>query len=68
MTAKQALRERVDLLTEEEAEELLARLDWESSEFEELTSEESAELDSVLAGVATGDWSDGEELFRKLGV
>lgn len=68
MTAKQALRERVESLSEEEAEEWLARLEWESTEFEELTPEEAAEVDAAEAAIAAGDFIDGEELFRKLGI
>lgn len=68
MTAKQALRERIENLSEEEAAELLARLDWEATETETLTDEELAE---VLAGkreVAAGESVDGEEVLRKLGL
>jgi len=68
MTAKQALHERIEHLSEDEAEELLARLDWESTETETLTEEELAE---VLAGkreVAAGESVDGEEVFRRLNL
>ncbi len=66
MTAKQALHERIEHLSEEEAEELLARLDWESTETETLTDEE---MEEVLAGkreIEAGDWVDGEEALRRL--
>jgi hypothetical protein len=68
MTAKQALRERVERLSEEEAAEWLARFEWESTETETLTDEE---MDRVLAAereFAEGESVGGEEVFRKLGL
>jgi hypothetical protein len=67
MTAKEALLERVHDFSEEEAEELLARLDWESTETDTLTPEE---WDDVLAGeraIAAGDWVSLEEVKLRLG-
>jgi len=66
MTAKQALRERIEQLSEDEAEELLARLDWEATETETLTDEE---MEEVLAGereIEAGESVGGEEVFRRL--
>lgn len=68
MTAKEALRERIDDLTEEEAEEWLARMEWESTEFDELTDEEMADVLAGRAEIQAGNSIDGEELFRKLGI
>ena len=68
MTAKQALRERVENLSEDEAAEWLSRMEWEATESETLTEEELAE---VLAGkheIALGDSVDGEEVFRRLNL
>ncbi|MBE7519102.1 MAG: hypothetical protein HS107_07620 [Thermoflexaceae bacterium] len=66
MTAKQALRERIENLSEEEAAELLARLDWEASETEALDADELAEVIAARAEIGSGDFVDGEELFRRL--
>ena len=66
MTAKEALREQIERMSESEAAEWLARLEWESSESEELTPDE---LNAVLAGegeIARGDSVDGDSLFRRL--
>ena len=68
MTAKEALRERIDTLTEDEAAELLDRLEWESSE-EEIPTPEQVEL--LLAGEAEferGEFVDGEEFLRARGL
>lgn len=66
VTAKQALRERVEHLSEDEAAEWLARMEWDSTDSESLTDEQ---LQDVLAGkreIADGESVDGEELFRRL--
>ena len=68
MTAKEALRERVESLTEDEAAELLDRLEWESSE-EEIPTPEQVEL--LLAGEAEferGEFVDGEAFLRSRGL
>ncbi len=68
MTALQALHERVEQLTEDEAAEWLARIDWESTEMETLTE---AEMEEVLAGereIAAGNCVDGETFLRELGL
>ncbi len=68
MTAKEALREQVERMSEAEAAEWLARVEWESSETEELAPDE---LNAVLAGedeIARGDSVDGESLFRRLSL
>ena len=68
MTAKEALRERVESLTEDEAAELLDRLEWESSE-EEIPTPEQVEL--LLAGEAEcerGEFVDGEAFLRTRGL
>ena len=67
MTAKEALLERVYDLSEAEAEELLWRLDWDSTETDTLTP---AEFEEVLAGeraIAGGDWVSLEDVKRRLG-
>lgn len=68
MTAKQALIERVQDMTEEEASELLAQLEWNAAEFEELTAPELARVERGEAQVARGESIDGEALFRELGI
>ncbi len=64
MTAKEALRQRVDDLSEEEAEEWLARMEWESTTTEQLTPEEMAAVLAAEREVADGHTVDGEDLFR----
>jgi hypothetical protein len=68
MTAKEALRERIDDLSEEEAAELLAQIEWDATEEEELTPEEIALLDEVKTQFERGEVFDGEKLLRELGV
>ena len=68
MTAKQALIERVESMTEEEAAELLAQLEWESTEFEELTPAELAEVAEAEAQVARGDTVPLRDALRRLSL
>ncbi len=68
MTAKEALRQRVDDLSEEEAEEWLARMEWESTTTEQLTPEEMAAVLAAEREVADGHTVDGEDLFRRLNL
>lgn len=68
MTAKEALRQRVDDLSEEEAEEWLARMEWESTTTEELAPEEMAAVLAAEREVADGHTVDGEDLFRRLNL
>ncbi|MEP6871668.1 MAG: hypothetical protein ABI939_07440 [Anaerolineaceae bacterium] len=68
MTAKEALRERIDSLTEDEAAELLEPLQWESSD-EETPTPEQVEL--FLAGEAefeAGEFVDGEAFLPALAL
>jgi len=66
VTAKEALRERIDRLSEDEAAEWLARVEWESTGTETLTSEEVAEVLAADRELAEGKSVDGEEVFRRL--
>lgn len=68
MTAKQALLELVETMSEEEAEELLAQLEWESTEFDELTPEEEAEVEAGRADIAAGNSVNADEYFKRLKV
>ncbi len=68
MTAKQTLRERVERLSEQEAAEWLARIEWESTESEALTDEEMAQVLAAEREFAEGKSVSGEEVFRKLGL
>ena len=68
MTAKEALPTRIDDLSEEEAAELLAQIEWDATEEEELTPEEIALLDEVKTQFERGEVFDGEKLLRELGV
>ena len=68
MTAKEALREKIDQFSEAEALEWLARIEWESTETETLTADEMAEVAAAEAAIRSGDFVDGEALFRQLGL
>ncbi len=68
MTALQALRERVEQLSEDEAAEWFARIEWESTEMDTLTEEELADALAGRAEHLAGQSIDGEELFRQLGL
>ena len=68
MTAKEALRERIDTLTEDEAAELLDRLEWESIEEEVPTPEQVAEMLAGEAEFERGEFVDGEKFLRDRGV
>ncbi len=68
MTARQAPRERVDQLSEEEAAEWLERMDWESVPTESLTAEELAAVLAADQDIAEGHFVDGEDLLRRLGL
>ncbi|MBA4180939.1 MAG: hypothetical protein C0506_10160 [Anaerolinea sp.] len=65
MTAKEALRERIDLLTEEEAADLLDRLEWESTEEEELTPEEWARVREGERQIAAGETVDASAFMAR---
>ncbi len=67
MTVKEALKERIDQMTEEEAADLLAYLESEEDE-EELTPEEWEEVRRSREEYERGEYVDGEELFRELGL
>jgi hypothetical protein len=60
--------ERVEAMSEEEAAELLAQLEWESSEVEEMTPEEERRVRRGLAQIARGESIDGEALLKELGL
>ena len=68
MTAKEALHDRIEELTDEEAEELLARIEWEATEEEELSDDELALLEEGNADFARGDTSDGDAFLKRLGL
>jgi len=68
MTAKEALRDRVQQLTEEQAAEWLARIEWELTEFEEVSEKELAEILASQAEYERGEAVDGKELLRELGL
>ncbi len=68
MTAKEALKERVEQLSEEEAAEWLARIEWESAEFEELTTQELDLVRQSQAEYERGEALDGDELLQELGL
>lgn len=67
MTAKQALLDRVQSLSDEEAEELLAQLDWDATATESLTDAEWAEVREAERAFARGEGADGEEVLAGLG-
>ncbi len=68
MTAKQTLRERVEKLSEEEAAEWLARMEWEATAVEELDENELAEVRESQAEYDRGEAVDGKELMSELGL
>ncbi len=68
MTAKEALRERIESLTEDEAAELLDRLEWESTEEETPTLEQDELLAKGKAEFAAGEYVDGDEFLRVRGL
>lgn len=69
MTVKERLHEFIEArLTDEEAAELLAQLEWDSTEFDELTPEEWEDVKQSREEYARGEYVDGEALFRELGI
>ena len=68
MTAKEVLKERIDSLTEEEAAELLDRLEWESIEEEILTPEQWARVQEGERQIAAGDVVDASAFMRTVGM
>ncbi len=68
MTAKEAVKERVDKLSEDEAAEWLARIEWESTEFEELTAEEWELVRQAEREIERGETIPAEEVYRELGL
>ncbi|MBA4179227.1 MAG: hypothetical protein C0506_01425 [Anaerolinea sp.] len=68
MTAKEALRDRIERFSEDEALEWLARIEWESTETETLSADELAEVLAAEKAIKAGDFVDGEDLFRQLGL
>ncbi len=68
MTTKEALHERIDELSDEDAEELLAQLEWEATEEDELTPEELASAEAGFDEIRRGDFVDGEAALRRLGL
>lgn len=68
MTVKQALREWIDRMSDEEAAELLDRLEWEATDEEELTPEELEVVRKGLAEIARGETVPAEEVYRELGI
>jgi hypothetical protein len=68
MTAKEVLHDRIELLTEEEAEELLAQIEWEATEEEELTPEEERLLAEADAEYERGEFIKADDLYAELGL
>lgn len=66
MTAKQALRDLVEGLSEQDAEELLQRLAWEAEPEEHLTDNEASALLEAIAEGERGETVSGAEVFRAL--
>jgi len=68
MNVKEALYEWVDRMSDEEAAELLARLEWEVTDEEELMPEEWEEVRNGLLEIARGETVPAEEVYRELGI
>jgi predicted transcriptional regulator len=67
MTAKQALLELVEEMSEDKAAEVLEWLEWEVQvDSRPLTTAERAAIDRGLADVAAGRLTDQDELEREL--
>ena len=67
VTVKDALKERIDGLSEEEAAEWLARMEWEAIDSETLSEDEMARVLSAEREFAEGKSVSGDEVFGKLG-
>ena len=68
MTAKEALHDRIEELKDEEAEELLARIEWEATEEEELPPEEWDLVRQSDREFGRGEFVKAEDLYRELGL
>ena len=68
MTVKEILHERIDGMSDEAAAELLAQLDWDATDEEELTEEELADVLEGMAQFARGEFVDGEKFLRERGL
>ena len=68
VTAKQALLELVESMSEEDAEELLSQLEQDGVDYEPLTAEEERELSEADRAITAGDVVKAEDLFKTLGV
>lgn len=66
MTAKQALRERIEALSEEEAEELLHQMDWDATPTEKLTQAEVEDMLEGEAEIARGESSSLRDVLARL--
>lgn len=65
---KEALKERIGRLSDDEAAEWLARMEWEATDAETLTEEEMAGVLAAEREFAEGKSVSGQEVFRKLGL
>lgn len=68
MTVKQALREWIDRMSDEEAAELLAHLEWEAADEDQLTAEDIAAIQQSDEEYRRGEALDGRALLRELGL
>lgn len=68
VTAKESLLERVRDLSDEEAEEWLARLEWESTEADTLGPEEFEDAEAGRREFEAGDFVLWDDLKRKLAL
>jgi hypothetical protein len=66
VTAKQALLELVESMSEEDAEELLSQLEQDGVDYEPLTAEEEAQLNESKAAFDAGDFVSADEYFKRL--
>jgi hypothetical protein len=69
MTAREALREYIEELSEDEAAHLLDRLRWEALDSSApLTAAQRAAVERGLADIAAGRVTDHDEVVRRLGL
>ena len=68
MTVKDTLKERIDGLSEEEAAEWLARMEWEATDSETLSEDEMARVMAAEREFSEGKSTSGNEVFLMLGL
>lgn len=68
MTAKEEIRDLLDVITDEEAEALWRKFEHEYDVCAPLTAEERSRIDLSLAQLDRGERLSEDEVFRDLGL